>query len=157
MNNNSPYILPAELIASLYKDVLIDDQHPQKNEQETQRIEFKNTLILVNHNDATLNEKQSAFLSSILKACKMELGDINLICFKSGNCPSYQELASTFSPKNIIAFGLTPADIALPMLFPEFQIQAFENIKYTTAPLLEEIEQDKSLKIKLWGTLQQLF
>jgi hypothetical protein len=157
MNNNSPYILPADLIASLYKDVLIGDQQPKKNEQNAKHIEIKNTLILVNSNDGTLNERQSTFLSSILKACKMELHNVNLICCKSGNCPLYQELASTFSPKNIIAFGLTPTDIALPMLFPEFQIQAFENIKYTTAPLLEEIEQDKSLKIKLWGTLQQLF
>lgn len=157
MNNNSPYILPSDLIASLYKDVLIGDQHPKKNEQNAKQIEIKDTLILVNSKDGTLNERQSAFLSSILKACKMELHDVNLICSKSGNCPSYQELASTFSPKNIIAFGITPTDIALPMLFPEFQIQGFENIKYTTAPLLEEIEQDKSLKIKLWGTLQQLF
>jgi hypothetical protein len=87
----------------------------------------------------------------------MELHEVNLICCKSSNCPTYQELNSTLSPKNIIAFGLTPKDIALPMLFPAFQIQSFENVKYTIAPLLEEIEQDKSLKMKLWGTLQQLF
>ena len=157
MNNNSPYILPAELIASLYKDVLIDDQHPQKEEKHVQHMETKNTLILVNHTEGVLNERQSAFLSAILKACKMELHDVNLICCTSSNCPSYQELASRLSPKNIIAFGLTSTDIALPMLFPAFQIQSFENVKYTTAPLLEEIEQDKPLKMKLWGTLQQLF
>jgi hypothetical protein len=157
MNNNSPYILPAELIASLYKDILIDDQEVQKDEKNGQHVEPKNTLVLVNHTDSKLNEKQSAFLSAILKACKMELHEVNLMCCKSSNCPPYQDLASTLSPKNIIAFGLTPTDIGLPMLFPTFQIQSFENIKYTIAPLLEEIELDKSLKMKLWGTLQQLF
>ena len=157
MNNNSPYILPAELIASLYRDILIDDQEVQKNEKNGQHVESKNTLILVNQTDSQLNEKQSAFLSAILKACKMELHEVNLICCKSSNCPTYQELNSTLSPKNIIAFGLTPTDIALPMVFPAFQIQSCENVKYTIAPLLEEIEQDKSLKMKLWGTLQQLF
>ena len=136
MNNNSPYILPAELIASLYRDILIDDQEVQKNEKNGQHVESKNTLILVNQTDSQLNEKQSAFLSAILKACKMELHEVNLICCKSSNCPTYQELNSTLSPKNIIAFGLTPTDIALPMLFPAFQIQSFENVKYTIATIL---------------------
>jgi len=157
MNNNSPYILPAELIASLYKDILIDGPQVQKDEKKVEQVKPKNTLILVNHTEGKLNEKQSAFLSAILKACKMELHEVNLKCCKSNSCPPYQELAATLSPKNVIAFGLTPTDIGLPMLFPTFQIQSFENVKYTIAPLLEEIEQDKSLKMKLWGTLQQLF
>jgi DNA polymerase III psi subunit len=149
--------LPDELIVALYKNVLIDPSSFGKKEQEVHQYEPKEILILVKSDSAVLNEKQTTFLSAILKALKLEMSNINLICNGSNDFGPYQELTKHLIPNKIILFGISPAEISLPMHFPLFQIQSFEKIKYLCAPTLEEIESEKSLKMTLWQTLQQLF
>lgn len=157
MNKEKAPQLPDELIVALYKNVLIDQGSFEKKEQEVDEYVPKEILILVKSDSAALNEKQSTFLSAILKALKLELSSINLICSGSNDFGPYQDLTKRLTPNKIILFGISPAEISLPMHFPLFQIQSFEKIKYLCAPTLEEIELEKSLKMTLWQTLQQLF
>ena len=157
MNKEKAQQLPDELIVALYKNVLIDPGSFEKKEQELDQFEPKEILILVKSESAIPNEKQTTFLSAILKALKLELSNVNLICSGSNDFRPYQELTKRLKPNKIILFGISPSEFSLPMHFPLFQIQSFEKIKYLCAPTLEEIESEKSLKMTLWQTLQQLF
>ena len=157
MNKEKAPQLPDELIVALYKNVLIDSGSYEKKEHKVVINEPKEILILVKSDSEVLNEKQSTFLSAILKALKLEFSNINLICSGSNDFGPYLELTKRLIPNKIILFGISPADINLPMHFPLFQIQSFEKIKYLCAPTLEEIESEKSLKMTLWQMLQQLF
>ena len=97
------------------------------------------------------------FLTAILKALKLSLQDVHLITDKNENFGTYKEITAKFSPKKIILFGINPADISLPIHFPTFQVQAYENKKYLCSPALEEVEDNKAIKLTLWQSLQQLF
>jgi DNA polymerase III psi subunit len=157
MNKNNNEELPYSLITLLYKDVLIDDKtYLEKNAVEDVTVP-KDVLIIAKSVSTNLNEKQILFLTSILKALKLGLNDVHLITNLNDHFGPYKTLVSKYSPNKIILFGLGPSDIELPMNFPPFQIQAFENKKYLCAPTLEEIEENKSTKLTLWQGLQKLF
>lgn len=157
MNKNNNEELPHSLITLLYKDVLIDDKtYLEKNAVEDVTVP-KDVLIIAKSVSTNLKENQILFLTSILKALKLGLNDVHLITNLDDHFGPYKTLVSKYSPNKIILFGLGPSDIELPMNFPPFQIQAFENKKYLCAPTLEEIEENKSTKLTLWQGLQKLF
>jgi hypothetical protein len=58
---------------------------------------------------------------------------------------------------NIILFGISPVAFGLPINFPPFQIQKVDSIQFVASPALEDIMGDKSLKVKLWNSLKQIF
>ncbi len=157
MNKNNKELLPNSLITLLYKDVLIEDKTYLEKNTEEQETMPKDVLIIAKSASTNLNEKQILFLTSILKALKLGLNDVNLITNLDEHFGPYKTMVSKYSPNKIILFGLGPSDIELPMNFPPFQIQAFENKKYLCAPTLEEIEENKSTKLTLWQGLQKLF
>jgi hypothetical protein len=45
----------------------------------------------------------------------------------------------------------------LPLQFPAYQIQKFNNQVYLAAPALHLLAQDKAEKTKLWNCLKQVF
>jgi len=45
----------------------------------------------------------------------------------------------------------------MPLSFPEFQVQAFNNCIFLHTPVLEVLETDKVLKSKLWVCLKRMF
>lgn len=157
MNNESTEKLPYHILTQLYKDVLIEDTNAHQRTTPEEKIVAKDVLIVVFSPAKILPEKQILFLTAILKALKLSLTDIHLITDKDDNFGSYKEITARYSPKKIILFGISPSDISLPMHFPNFQVQAFEDKKYLCSPNLEEIEDNKSIKLTLWQSLQQLF
>ena len=73
MAKGKPAILPNFLIESLYRNSLImEPTKHQDNLDVNTTIEKKGILVVVFSSEITLNEKQDAFLQSILKACKIE-------------------------------------------------------------------------------------
>jgi hypothetical protein len=57
----------------------------------------------------------------------------------------------------MILLGLTPEEFEMPLNFPEFQVQPFNNCTFLHAPMLEVLEADKVLKSKLWVCLKKMF
>jgi hypothetical protein len=102
------------------------------------------------------NASQLALLNSILLACKINSQEVKLIHFNQENT-NYKELSSTFNPSFVLLFGISPAEIGLPLMFPHFQLQNFDKITYISSPALEKIENDKPQKINLWNALKQAF
>ena len=118
----------------------------------------KNILLIVRYMATThLPDGQLNFLTSVLGACKLNLGDIAI--FNITNAPSalYKDIQNKFKSTVIILFGLTPEELEMPVDFPEFQVQAFNNCTFLHTPTLEKLEADKILKSKLWVCLRKMF
>ena len=117
----------------------------------------KNILIIVSHDSISLiPEHELDFLTTILAACKLTLDDILIVNASKMEQQAIQELIDT-SSKKILLFGMDPPSIGLPINFPPFQLQQFNQRTYVCAPPLSELEGNKTLKSKLWTCLKTLF
>jgi hypothetical protein len=146
----------ADLSNSIARDSLAVEKSQYKFLGENRR----NVLIVVNYNysDAVhIPEKQLSFLTNLLTACKLNLGDIALLNFHQYATTDFTGIISYFKPTTVFLFGVNPADFGLPLLFPHFQVQSFKDSSYLFAPSLQETEPDKILKSKLWVCLKKIF
>jgi hypothetical protein len=118
----------------------------------------KSILIIVRYYDiAYLPDQQLNFLTSVLAACKLSLGDVAILNIANGPSTLYKDLQEKFKSSFTVLFGLTPEEFEMPLSFPEFQVQAFNNCTFLHTPVLEILEADKVLKSKLWVCLKKMF
>ncbi|MBA2498425.1 MAG: hypothetical protein H0V30_01730 [Chitinophagaceae bacterium] len=158
--------LTATMISGLYTDQLIEEKPdiiPMiTKSQMTAGIKFlgdnkKNILILINNPDTVfLPDEQLNFLTTILNACKMSLGDVAIINLAHTQI-DYQTLKKNLNQDKALLFDIQPAQIQLPVKFPHFQVQSFDGCQYLLSPSLDQLDKDKQLKGKLWSCLQRLF
>jgi hypothetical protein len=109
---------------------------------------------------AFINDKHLQFLSNILNACKLNLGDIALV--NHANYPlSYAALKEKLQPKYVLVFDLETKDIVLPFTIPHFQVQQHDNCKFLFSTSLTKMDGDsqeaKIEKSKLWMSLKNMF
>ncbi len=121
----------------------------------------KKVTILIKEADvAFINDQHLQFLSNILNACKLNLGDIALVNHIN-NPLAYADLKQKLQPKFIIAFDLQPKEIQLPFTIPNYQVQQHDNCKFLFAATLKTMEGDskeaKLEKSKLWMSLKNMF
>jgi hypothetical protein len=167
--------LPDFVIANLYTDLLVlgNDVGTQKYESST-AIATNNpekqwylgnngkkiTLLIKEADVAFINDQHLQFLSNILNACKLNLGDIALVNHQN-TALVYNELKQKVQPKFIIAFDLQPKEIQLPFTIPNYQVQVHDNCKFLFASSLKTMEGDsqeaKLEKSKLWASLKNMF
>jgi hypothetical protein len=104
-----------------------------------------------------LSQPSRMFLESILKACKIEIGDTLILLLSEAFHPEDMQSALQLQGVNqVLMFGVTPADLGLPAVFPAYQPQKLADRKFLWAPPLEELE-DKESKKTLWASLKQFF
>jgi len=120
----------------------------------------KITIVVHSPGIAFLPDDQLNVLTRMLEACRMNMGDVAIVNHAAAPviiAPLKQQLQPAF----ILLFGPRPPDIGLPMDFPVFKIQAYDQCTYLTAPSLEALvapgDEGKLLKSKLWGCLKTLF
>ena len=117
----------------------------------------KNILILVNNPGVTfLPDEELAFLTQMLQACKLSLGDVALLNLTQYTQTGYQDILQHFNSKTVFLFGVTPGEWELPINFPQFQVQQFDGRKFLHSPGLGEMMNDKLLKTKLWASLKAI-
>lgn len=166
-----------ETMADLYKGQLVILEGVEKKEvsalskpidriEEAASIRFlgnnkQKVGILVNFpEDVFLPDKHLQFLTKILEACKMNLGDVAILNHATQKV-GITELRPLWQPSALLLFGITPEEFGLPINFPEFKSQAYDGVIYFTFPPLEVLNQDsengKILKSKLWVCLKKLF
>ena len=157
--------LPAPLLASLFKNSLIDLNSKPGIQilQEENKLEFlggneKNIIFLANddHNKF-ISDSNINFLNALLNACSLTLADISLVNFSQHKKIQYNELTERLKAKKILIFGISAEEIGLPFTIPFFQVQKFQQEVYLLCPSLEEIQTDKDLKKQLWNCLQKIF
>nr|WP_294996475.1 hypothetical protein [uncultured Sediminibacterium sp.] len=166
--------LPDFVLSDLYKSHLVvieaalsEGNLPKKKEPVAPiKHEFlgdnrKNISILVK--DATavyLNDHSLQFLSAILSACKLNLGDVAIV--NHLNTPlDLTAIKSWLHPKYLMVFDIAAADLQLPFDLPNYQVQAYDNCSMLFAPSLELMTADtkeaKLEKSKLWLSLKNMF
>ncbi len=159
--------LPSIAISGLYKNSLVTLNEEKKIIIEPEAApkflggNKKNILILAKSSDAVfVNDKQLSFLTKLLEACKINIGDVAIVNNINEKL-TISELKEEYHPKSLILFGCSPASIKLPIEFPIFKLQEFGGCTYLCAPTLEELDMDtndgKVLKSKLWVCLKKLF
>ena len=118
------------------------------------------TILVQSPGKAFLPDEQLTFLTKILEACQMNIGDVAIV--NHASVPVVvTDLRRQLQPSIILLFGLDPVAIKLPIQFPVFKQQAYDQCTYVSAPALEELvqptQEGKLLKSKLWVTLKTLF
>jgi hypothetical protein len=118
----------------------------------------KNILIIVRYHDVPyLPDEQLNFLKSVLSACKLNLADVAILNVANAPSSLYKEVQEKFKSNYTILLGLAPENLEMPLSFPEFQVQPFNNCTFLHTPVLEALENDKVLKSKLWVCLKKMF
>jgi hypothetical protein len=159
MNLNTIQLSP-QLLAGLYSETLLETVAttvPEKKRWNYLGSNDKRILIVVSHLSVPfLPDDELNFLTSILAACKLSMGDVAIINFQKTDNSELPDLIDQES-KTVLLLGIGPAAIGLPINFPPFQLQSFNKRVYLHAPSLSEIEKDKKLKKQLWDSLKKLF
>jgi len=157
MNQQERIFLPSAILSGMFKDVLIAEKRTIS--QLDSSLPVKVRSIVLTHGEALKkSDQQYVFLQNILKACKIEPTEIALLSDgDNAVAGGLSSLNLKYSTPVILLFGLTPTVLSLPIHFPAFQVQTYQDCKFMWAPGLDEIAADKSLKVTLWQCLQKIF
>lgn len=118
----------------------------------------KNVLVGVNYADTKhLPDAQLDFLTNLLKACNLGLGDVAIINMNHYADLDYTEILNHFNSKVVMLFGITAQEFGFPFSIPEYQVQQFSGKTVIHSPALHEIENDKVAKGKLWVGVKRIF
>lgn len=118
----------------------------------------KKIAILVRASTAIyLPDDELNFLLGILTACKLSMADIALINFSKNPSLVYKDITEELTAEKIFLFGVGPDELELPLQFPLYQIQHFNNQVYLSSVSLNELQADKEEKMKLWNCLKKIF
>lgn len=166
--------LPDFLIAELYKNSLvIMDNEPKLAERKTEPNKaiterqwflgsnLRKITLLVHENEAVyLPDDSLQFLSNILGACQLNLGDVAIV--NHSNDPvTYAFLKETLAPACLLLFGVTAHDAELPFTIPHYQVQQYDDCQILLAPplhtFLGNTQGDRLEKSKLWLCLKKMF
>lgn len=149
------------MLADLYKNSLVETTSPQVA-GEPKKLRYlgnnqKKIIVIVFHQSVPiLPDAELGFLSNVLAACKLGIADIGIINSHGADQDDLQALIKEEANK-VLLFGVEPLAIGLPINFPAFQLQPFNNRIYLHAPALSQIENDKALKGRLWTSLKAMF
>ncbi len=156
------------LLQELYKNSLVEFYDAKTKEQQEQSAPVlpfnvlgnnrRNVIIIVeNHETLYLPDNELNFLLGILSACKLTMEDVAIVNIKKNKPFSYKAIEQELAAEKIILFGVASSVIGLPLEFPHYQIQQYNNQTYLSAGTLAHIKDDKAEKTRLWNCLKQIF
>ncbi len=118
----------------------------------------KRIAILVNATDAIyLHDEELNFLMGILSACKLTMADIALINMNKNPGLDYTAITEQLQTEKVFLFGLDAGALALPLQFPHYQVQKFNDQVYLSSVALNALQANKEEKMKLWNCLKKVF
>jgi hypothetical protein len=157
--------LPPLVLQQLFTHTLIEAKNnPTVDSKSTEKPFLtlgnnqKKVLILVESEETLyLPDNQLNFLLGILAACNLTMEDVAILNIKKNPSVNYQRITDELKSEKVFLFGLQPDQIELPVNFPTYQIQKFNNQVYLAAPALSNFHDNKAEKTRLWICLQQIF
>ncbi|MDB5252317.1 MAG: hypothetical protein JWP27_1486 [Flaviaesturariibacter sp.] len=163
-------LLTPRLVAGLYPDTLVEPQcvaaplpataarqAPAADHVSFLGMNERKILVITDAPDAVyLPESALQFLTTILGACSLGIGDVAIVNWHPSARP-YEEVLAYLSSRIVLLFDVDPLRFGLPLNFPPFQAQVFAGRTYLHAPSLDAIEGDKELKKSLWTALKKIF
>ena len=158
-------LLPDMVLQALYSKSLYDLEMNKSALDDIQpgSIGFlgnnqKKITIVVNSDAAIyLPDDELNFLLGILTACKLSMADIALVNLAKNPDLVYSVLSEHLKAEKVFLFGLNAANIDLPLQFPHYQVQQFNNQVYLSSVSLSEMQANKEEKMKLWNCLKKIF
>jgi hypothetical protein len=107
-----------------------------------------------------LNDDALQFLSAILAACRLNLGDVAIV--NAAKHPlDFTALRKALAPQQVLLFSITARQLGLPFAIPDYQLQSHDQCRFLQAPALErmmgESREAKLEKTKLWVSLKTMF
>ena len=157
--------LPPLVLQQLFTHTLIEAKNNPTVDSKSKEKPYltlgnnqKKVLILVESEETLyLPDNQLNFLLGILAACNLTMEDVAILNIKKNPSVNYQRITDELKSEKVFLFGLQPDQIELPVNFPTYQIQKFNNQVYLAAPALSNFHDNKAEKTKLWICLQQIF
>lgn len=178
-------ILPPFVLGELYSKSLVVLENPMTGQEQpqplpsptntsqvvislptAQPIKFlgnnsRKIVLLVKYpGEAFLPDEQLQFLTKILGACKLNLGDVAIIN-QAHFSIDFEVIQKELSPQQLLLFGIDPSAIRLPIQFPDFKPQSFNGCIFLKSPAAEHLNQEneeaRNRKMQLWNALKQLF
>lgn len=121
----------------------------------------KHIVILVNDIEAVyLRDEWLQFLSNILGACKLNLGDVAIVNH-ANNPMLFTDFQQQLAPQHFILFDVPTQNIQLPFTVPFYQLQQFGSTQFLLAPSLALMQGNtdavKMEKSRLWLSLKKMF
>lgn len=122
---------------------------------------LKHISIVIRDTTAVhINDEWLQFLTNILLACRLSLGDVAIIN-AARNEIQFSRLVQELGATKVILFDVSPANIGLPFTFPLYQLQNYQQtqmlLAVTLASMLGVGEHVKAEKTKLWLCLKSMF
>jgi hypothetical protein len=153
------------LTTELYKNSLVALDTPQikSNSLKPQSLNFlgknqKQILIVVNDSEAIhLNDSDTALLTGILNACKLNFNDVALLNLAQHNGIDLSLLQDNFIPKVMIAFGINLNSIEIDHHNDYYVISKLKTITFLNANSLTQIGKNVEEKKQLWNCLKSIF
>ena len=158
-------LLPGTILQGLYTKNLYDLETDKltPDEIQTGSIAYlgsnqKKIAVLVSSTTAIyLPDEELNFLLGIITACKLSMADIALINVAKNPNLVHSAVTQQLKSEKIFLFGLDAAALALPLQFPHYQVQHFNNQIYLSSVTLNELQANKEEKMKLWNCLKKIF
>jgi hypothetical protein len=104
-----------------------------------------------------LPDEDLNFLLGILTACKISMADIALVNISNHEGLTYEDITNQFAAEKIFLFGIDTETIKLPLKFPHYQLQHFNDQVYLSSVPLHKLQTNKQEKVKLWNSLKRIF
>jgi hypothetical protein len=153
------------LTTELYKNSLVALDTPQvkSNSLKLQSLNFlgknqKQILILVNDKEAVhLNGSDTALLTGILNACKLNFNDIALLNLAQHNGIDLSSIQDNFNPKVMITFGINLTSIEIEQHYEYYVINKLKSMTFLNAASLTQIGKNVEEKKQLWNCLKSIF
>ena len=157
--------LPAIVLQDLFANALVDLKtgNTEPASLTAGKLSFlgenkKKISIIVDHAEVLyLPDDELNFLLGILSACKLSMADVALLNCSKNPSITYKNISEQLSAEKILLFGIEASRLELPLQFPHYQIQNYNNQVYLSSPALKILADNKEEKIKLWGCLKQVF
>jgi hypothetical protein len=146
--------LTPDLLSAWYPEGLyvIEEAHARQALKNNDR---KKKYLFLSREKLEGNQELTTFLSGIIQACKISMDEVNI--FTPELVMDYRQIQEQFGPSFILMFGIETDEVDLPLVFPHFQLQPFNNAGWISSPDLTIIRNDKTMKTKLWNSLKQAF
>jgi hypothetical protein len=121
----------------------------------------KQVTIVVNQSSiAFLTDDQFTLLTSVLKACKLNMADVSIVNL-ANSAKNFTQLHQTLNTRFLLLFDVATSAIDLPFSIPLYQLQSYDQCQILQATslnaMLGEEKAAKDEKMKLWNGLRKMF
>jgi hypothetical protein len=164
--------LPDFIIADIYKNDLVA-WNKEKKVEEKKSVEpvenkkwflgenQKNIVIVLQDETAVfLRDEWLQFLSNILAACHLNIGDVSIVNL-TNHPATYKEIISRLQPKYFILFDIDLQRFQLPFIIPNYHLQQYNQSQLLLCASLQQMDgnsqEAKLEKSKLWVSLKKMF